>query len=188
MHGTTHSFVFADLSGYTALTERIGDDAAADLAIAFRDAVHQRARSNGGRVVKTLGDGVLIHSRSARAAVAIALRVIDELSGVNGFPDVHVGVDTGPAVRRDCDWYGATVNRASRIVDRAGAGEVLVSESTCEALGASDDLQLDGRGVHPLRNIADPPQLFAVSRVHVGEAARRRVLPVLVGDSASVAA
>jgi class 3 adenylate cyclase len=188
MQGTTHSFVFADLSGYTALTERIGDDAAADLAIAFRDAVHQRARSNGGRVIKTLGDGVLIHTRSARGAVAIALRVIEELSGVNGFPDVHVGVDTGPAVRRDGDWYGSTVNRAARIVDRAGAGEVLVSEATYEALGSSADLQLDGRGVHPLRNIADPPQLFAVSRAHAGEAAARPPLTILVSDSASVAA
>jgi class 3 adenylate cyclase len=63
-----------------------------------------------------------------------------------------------------------------------------MSEATCEALGAADDLRIDGRGVHPLRNIADPPQLFAVSRAVDVEAAARATLTVLVSDPSSVAA
>jgi adenylate cyclase len=188
MQGTTHSFVFADMSGYTALTERIGDEAAADLAVAFRDQVATHARSHGGRVVKCLGDGVLVHVRSARGAVAIALTLIGELSGREGFPDIHVGVDSGPAVRRGGDWYGCTVNRAARIVDRAGAGEVLMSESTREALGEPADLRIDGRGRHPLRNVSEPPELFAVARSDAHDAVRHHSLTILSDASATVAA
>src|SRR5690349_278598 len=66
------TFVFADLAGYTALTERVGDQAAANLAREFRRTMCALSRTHGAHQVKSMGDGVMIVAEDASAAVAIA--------------------------------------------------------------------------------------------------------------------
>jgi adenylate cyclase len=81
---------------------------------------------------------------------------VTELEEVPGFPAVRVGMHTGPAVERAGDWYGNTVNVASRLCAAAGGGEVLVSAATSEAARGLRKVRLDGQRLHWLKNVTEP--------------------------------
>jgi adenylate cyclase len=113
----------ADLSGFAALTDALGDEAAADLATRFVRVV-RRALPRASRIVKTMGDAVLVVARSAAVAVLAAERLRDDVALDPALPPVHVGVAAGPVVWRGRDVFGATVNTASRLAEQAGPGEI----------------------------------------------------------------
>jgi class 3 adenylate cyclase len=73
---------------------------------------------------------------------------------------------TGPAVSREGDWYGSTVNVAARLCAAAGGGEVLISEATREAAGRLRKVTLGDRRLHWLRNVTEPvPARLASERL-----------------------
>jgi class 3 adenylate cyclase len=113
------TFVFADLAGYTALTEERGDEAAAVLAREFRRTMCALSREHGAWQVKSMGDGVMIWAPDARRAVALAGHAVEDVGTRSDLLPVRVGVHTGPAVMRGCDWYGSAVNVAARLADQA---------------------------------------------------------------------
>jgi adenylate cyclase len=156
MAAGTHTFLFTDLVGFTALTAERGDDHAADIALEFCLRAREIAAAPGGEVVKTLGDGVMLRFDDAGAAVRVGLELVEGLAAVPGFPAVRAGMHTGPAVQRDGDWYGATVNIASRLCSAAGGGEVLVSEATGAAIANLRDVRLGEPGLHWLKNVVEP--------------------------------
>jgi adenylate cyclase len=119
---------FLDLSGYTRLTEERGDEAAAEMASALGGLVQRSAYGHGGRPVKWLGDGVMLYFTDPDAAVISALELADSVP-TSGLPPAHTGIDAGPVIVQDGDYFGRTVNTASRIAAHAGPGEVLVSDS-----------------------------------------------------------
>ncbi len=123
---------FLDLVGYTRLTEERGDAAAAALAASLAVLVDRSSREHGGVPVKWLGDGVMVHYRDPAGAVRSALRMVAQLPRA-GLPPAHVGVAAGPVVVQGGDYFGRTVNLAARIAARAGAGQVLVSDSVVES-------------------------------------------------------
>jgi adenylate cyclase len=157
-----HTFLFADLVGYTSLTERVGDDAAADLAVAFQARAERLADTYGCDVVKKLGDAVMIRGEDAARVVALALRLRRELGAENHCPPLRMGVHSGPAVQRDGDWYGATVNVAARVADAAGAGEILLSLTTRERIRRAG-VTIADRGARSFKNVAAPLALFAAA-------------------------
>jgi adenylate cyclase len=126
--GRVPAMSFLDLAGYTRLTEEQGDAAAAAMAEALAVLVNRSAREHGGVPVKWLGDGVMVHYRDPAGAVLSALRMVEQLPEA-GLPPAHVGVAAGPVVAQGGDYFGRTVNLAARIAARAGAGQVLVSQS-----------------------------------------------------------
>jgi class 3 adenylate cyclase len=136
---------FVDVSGYTRLTVDRGDDFSARTSVRLGELAEMVMRRHGGRVVKLLGDGVLLVFDSPCVAVE-AVAELTRLMVRAGLPAAHAGIHAGPIVERDGDVYGTTVNVASRIASHAPAGSVLVSDSvveTChehrgrfEALGA----------------------------------------------------
>jgi adenylate cyclase len=158
-----HTFLFADLVGYTAFTERVGDDAAADVAVAFQTAASHLADDLGCEVVKKLGDAVMIHGHDAALVVDLALRLRDELADEGWCLELRTGVHSGTAVQRDGDWYGATVNLAARLADSAGAGEILLSLITRDRLAASHGLTVADRGARSFKNVAAPLTVFAAT-------------------------
>src|ERR671914_3102796 len=85
------TFVFADLAGYTALTEERGDEAAAKLAREFRRTMCALSRVHGASQVKSMGDGVMIWAPDAGAAVALAGRAVDEVGARPDLLPVRVG-------------------------------------------------------------------------------------------------
>ena len=106
--------------------------------------------------VKTIGDAVMLRCEDPALAVRLGLRLVSGLEAVPGFPPVRVGMHTGPAVSRDGDWYGATVNVAARLCAAAGGGEVLVSESTLKAAGRMRKVRVADRRLHWLKNVTEP--------------------------------
>lgn len=127
------TFVFADLAGYTALTENRGDQAAAQVAREFRRAMAALSRRHGARQVKSMGDGVMIWAPDAGRAIALAAEAVAEVGTRPDLLPVRVGVHTGPAVMQGCDWYGSAVNVAARLATAAEPNEALVSAATRDA-------------------------------------------------------
>ncbi len=121
------AIAFVDVSGFTALTEEAGDRAASDSTTVFEEVVTRAAAAHGGRVVKLLGDGALLHFVDATVAIDAILVVRDALRP-RGLQS-HAGIDCGPIVERDGDVFGRTVNRAARLAALARPGEIVVSEA-----------------------------------------------------------
>jgi adenylate cyclase len=151
-----HTFLFADLVGFTALTASEGDDRAADVALGLYETVRGLLSRYGAEELKTLGDGVVVRCDEAANGIALAVRLVNELESKPGFPAVRVGVNTGSAVQRQGEWYGRTVNVAARLCTAAAGGEVLVSEQACEAAGRLSKIGFGERRLHWLRNVPEP--------------------------------
>jgi class 3 adenylate cyclase len=122
-----------DLSGFTSLTVEQGDVAAAAAAEQLRDLTERVIDRYGGRLEKSLGDGVLLRFPDAAAAIRATLHLVDQIAEA-GLPPAHAGVAAGRVVMRDGDVFGATVNLASRMSALAEAGAVLVEEGVVVAL------------------------------------------------------
>jgi class 3 adenylate cyclase len=150
------TFLFADLVGYTALTDVEGDDRAADVALELQQRIRVLLGGYGGEQVKALGDGAMLRCGDAAAAVRLGLRIVDELEGDPLFPPVRVGIHSGVAVERGGDWYGRTVNVAARLCSVAAGGEVLISEATRAAAGRMPKVDFGERRLHWLRNVTEP--------------------------------
>ena len=153
---------FLDLSGFTALTVAEGDEAAAKLAVRLSDLVQETTTARGGRAVKWLGDGVMLHFREPREAVAAALDLVDAIPDA-GLPPARVGISAGPVVFRDGDYFGRAVNTAARMADYARPREVLVSETVVES-GTAAGSAFEELGVVELKGIRDPMRLFRAIR------------------------
>jgi adenylate cyclase len=125
---------FLDITGYTRLTDERGDAAAAGLAEQLSRMVQRTSVQHGGKPVKWLGDGVMFWFRDPGPGVVAALDMADGVVEA-GLPPAHVGLHAGPVVFQEGDYYGQTVNIASRIADYARPGEVLVSQAVVEASG-----------------------------------------------------
>ena len=154
------TFCFVDLAGFSALTEAHGDNAAADLLEHFTELVGKSLGSDD-RLVKTIGDAVLLTSRSPKHAVGLVARLWDALAAEPDFPQVRAGIHHGPAVEKRDDVFGAAVNLAARVASQAGGGKVLTTGSTARAAEAL------GIGVTPLgpvrlRNIREAVELYAL--------------------------
>ena len=157
-----HTFLFADLAGFTALTEAHGDERAADLVADFCSRARGLLADYGAEEVKAIGDALMLRADDAGAGVRLARRLIEDVGGRHGFPAIRVGVHTGPAVERERDWFGATVNIASRVANLASADEVLITRATRDAISEPlHDLELTPRGSHRLRNLREPVEIFA---------------------------
>lgn len=170
----TQTFLFADLAGYTALTEAHGDELAAGLAADFFKCVRDLLDKHGAKEVKTIGDAVMIRAESAADAIALGLAIVEGIDAHDWFPSVRVGMSSGEAIEREGDWFGSTVNLAARITGVAGGAEVLLSEATRDAAGEVDDVEFQRRGNVELRNVPQPVMLYRAIRA--GE--EREELPV----------
>lgn len=152
------AIVFADLSGFTRLTEEHGDELGVRHASKLADLAGVVAATHDGRLVKQLGDGVMLAFERVADAVgsAGALRA----AAVDAdLPPLHIGVSAGPVVERDGDYYGRTVNLAARICSVAAPGEILANQTAADAAqGAS----VEPLGAIELKGIPAPVALFRV--------------------------
>ena len=184
-HAESATFFFADIAGYTALTEAHGDGDAAELAITFCRDLSEITRGRGGEVVKTIGDAVMVRHVDPSQAVELALLATHDVMAGHGFPAVRVGMHYGPAVGRDGDWFGGTVNLAARVAAMAAGGEVLVTGAVRDRMTEVRSARLESRGEHQVRNVASPIELFAVVPLNGREEARHLdpVCRMLVDES-----
>lgn len=160
----TTTFVFADIAGFTALTEAHGDEEAAALVADFCRSVAAELPAAGGRHLKTIGDAVMLIIPEPREAILLGLRITHELMRGHGAPAVRVGLHHGSAVHRDGDYFGAAVNLAARVSAEASGGEVLLTGQTARLAPELDGVLYEPRGRRSLRNVHQPVELFAAVR------------------------
>jgi class 3 adenylate cyclase len=157
------AIAFLDLTGYTILTEERGDEAAAELAAGLATIVQEGARAHGGQAVKWLGDGVMFHFADPGQAVLGGLDLVERTGKAISVP-ARIGVNAGPVVAQEGDYFGRTVNIAARITDHAGPHEVLVSEEARRGAviaGVRFELIGDIR----LKGVSEPVTLHRATRV-----------------------
>jgi adenylate cyclase len=158
----TPAICFVDISGFTDLTEQRGDEAAADLASLMGPLVRRTAERHGGKVVKYLGDGVMLYFGHVEDAVSATLETVVAIADA-GLPPAHAGIATGPVVFQGGDYFGRTVNLAARIMERAQPGQVLVSQEVVDRVGA-DGVAFEPIGAVELKGVSEPVPLHAVTR------------------------
>jgi adenylate cyclase len=156
------AIAFLDLTGYAALTEERGDEAAAELAGRLAALVHEAAQSHGGHSVKWLGDGVMFYFPDPGAAVSSALDLVEQTPAATDV-QARVGVNAGQVIAREGDYFGSTVNVAARIADVARPGEVVVSAEVRER-ASPEGVEFHPLGPVLLKGLKDELTLYSATR------------------------
>jgi adenylate cyclase len=146
---------FADMVGFTLLSQHLTEAELAAVVRRFEDISHDTVTGMGGRVVKMIGDEVMFVVDDVPAAAEIGLSLAEAYADDDLLSDVRVGMAVGPVLTRDGDYYGPAVNLAHRIVNIANPGTVLVSDDLYRRLQAAPgDLAFAGRALRP-RDLKD---------------------------------
>jgi adenylate cyclase len=145
---------FADLAGYTRLTEEEGELTAVDAVERFVESV-ETTLPNDARVIKTIGDEVMIVGSDPAALTDWAVGFQAEQTGR---PLPRIAIHSGYALYRDGDYYGRDVNIASRVAARSRGGEVLVTRPVAEQAGSN--LQCERIGEVRLKGFSEPTEIF----------------------------
>jgi adenylate cyclase len=154
----TMTLCFIDLTGFTRYTEEEGDMEALDVIENFVETV-EATLPREATIVKTIGDEVMVVSPDAASLTEWA---VEFLRRFPQRPQPRVGIHCGEAVYRDGDYFGSQVNLAHRVVNRALAGEVLVTDRVAAAIEARDRLELEPIGQVSLKGFPVPTDLFVV--------------------------
>ena len=154
---------FLDLTGYTRLTAERGDEAAAQLATDLSRLVQRTSVQHGGKPVKWLGDGVMFYFPDPGPGVVAAVEMAEGVASAE-LPPAHVGLHAGPVVFQEGDYFGQTVNVASRIAEYARPGEVLVSQAVVDAAGGAP-VAFSDIGEVELKGVAGPMHLHSAHRM-----------------------
>jgi len=154
--------VFADLTGYTKLTEESGDEVAASVSLKLAEVVSEVASRHDGHVVKMLGDGVHFHFADPNDAVAASLELVEAVRPA-GLPPAHIGVNAGPMIYDEGDYFGRTVNIAARIASQAGPDQVFVGMDVVDAVEPRG-FRLEEVGAFELKGIRDPVTILQAIR------------------------
>jgi len=149
---------FIDLTGFTRFTEEEGDIEALDVVENFVETV-EATLPREATIVKTIGDEVMVVSPDAAALTEWAVAFLGRF---DRRPQPRVGIHSGDAVYRDGDYFGNSVNLAHRIVNRAMAGEILVTDRVAATLQGRSSLRLDPIGEVSLKGFPVPTELFVV--------------------------
>jgi len=150
------AIVFADLVGFVRFTEEAGEQEAVDLVETFVSSIEE-SLPGSARVVKNIGDGVMIVGNDP---VALTDWAIGFQEGFEPRSRPRVAVHFGHTLYRDGDYFGRNVNLAARVVARAQAGEVLVTEPVVGAVGARTDLVFEPIGDVQLKGFSEPTALY----------------------------
>jgi adenylate cyclase len=134
LHTSEVTVGFADLVGFTALTNEMDEDRLGDMVEIFESRCADVVAARHGRVIKTLGDSVLFVSEDPVRAMQIGLTIIDVIGNDGRLPDVRIGLATGSVVMRLGDVFGPPVNMAARLTGVARRNRVITDRATAGAL------------------------------------------------------
>jgi class 3 adenylate cyclase len=158
------TIVFTDIEGSTSLTQQLGDARAMGLLRAHDQIIRDSVRSHGGSEVKHTGDGVMAAFPSVAGAIEGAVQIQRRFSEASAEAPpirVRIGMAAGEPVTEDSDFFGAAVQLAARLADRAEPGTVLVSSAVHDlALGKGFVFRKRGR-LRP-KGFPEPVQVFEV--------------------------
>ncbi len=152
--------LYTDIVESTEQLERMGDTRWRELLDVHDETAERLVAANGGRLVKSTGDGILATFDGPGRAIRFASAFARKLSGLG--LTIRTGIHTGEMELRGDDVGGMAVHLAARIMAEAAAGEILVSR-TVKDLVVGSDLAFEDRGTHQLKGIEGEWQLLAVS-------------------------
>lgn len=161
---------FADMVGFTLLSQHLGDQELAAVVSRFEALAHDTVVARGGRVVKMIGDEVMFVVPTATSAAEIGLGLAEAYADDELLSDVRVGLSVGPVLVQDGDFYGPVVNLASRLVGVANPGTVLISEELLTHLDEEGATGFETRAIRT-RNLKD------IGRVPVWKLSRTGTQP-----------
>lgn len=157
------TFAFVDLAGFTALTEVHGDDEAVIQVERFVTLVRSSLRP-GDQLVKCIGDAVMLAFDRPESAVRTLRVLLESCAQTVGLPVPRTGLHHGPAVPRDGDWFGATVNLAARVAAQAHGGQTLATATSAEA-ARETGVPVHDLGMFTLKNLQQPVELFELELI-----------------------
>ncbi len=140
---------FADMVGFTLLSQHLGDEELAAVVGRFEEISHDIVTSKRGRVVKMIGDEVMFVVDNVADAARIGLDLADAYADDDLLSDVRVGLACGPVLLREGDYFGPTVNLAHRIVNIGNPGTVLMSDEFHTALMEESPGEFTGQPLRP---------------------------------------
>jgi class 3 adenylate cyclase len=167
---TSLTFLFTDLKGSTALYDRVGDIVAYDLVREHFRILQDIVSSEGGAVVKTIGDAVMATFPTPDRAVSAALRMRDSVQKLRNDLLIKIGIHEGPCLavtlNDRLDYFGQTVNIASRVQSLADSRAIFATKSVVENSQVSKilkagKLKLTERSA-ALRGVADKMAVFQI--------------------------
>ncbi len=163
--------MFCDISESTSHNERLGDEAWHKVLAHVRGVARAALSQRGGTEVGTQGDGMLARFESPADAVLCGIDIQSELGQAREtsdfVPEVRIGVHAGDAVEEEGDLIGRVINLASRVTDEAIPGEILITEPVADQLVGK--LELEDKGLRPLKGMAQPRHLLAVRWTDVSQ-------------------
>lgn len=128
---------FADMVGFTTLSQQLSEEELADVVARFEEVAHDTVTAGGGRVVKMIGDEAMFVTESPLDAARIGLALAEAYADDDLLSDVRVALAVGPVLVQDGDFYGPVVNLASRVVNMAAPGAVIVTDEFHSAVEAA---------------------------------------------------
>jgi adenylate cyclase len=163
-HGDTQEAVvaFADLVGFTELGESVPVEELGSVAGRLSHLAAE-ACDPPVRIVKLIGDAVMLVAPEPEAMLDCALRLVESADADDGIPALRAGVACGQAVHRWGDWFGTPVNLASRLTTRARPSSVLVTMEIRDAL-AGNGFAFSDAGRKKLKGFSSPIHAFRARR------------------------
>jgi class 3 adenylate cyclase/YHS domain-containing protein len=159
------ALLFADLSGYTALTESHGALQASETVLQFVRLVGE-CLEPGVAIVNSIGDDVFCAGADTLAVVRTALRLRDKVAREPDFPRVRTGIHRGPIIEREGRLFGAPINLTSRLAAYASGGQILCSEPIARAARVFADIAPRPIGERLFKNVAHPVAVFELAQAN----------------------
>lgn len=158
------AMAFVDLSGFTAATEAEGDMQALIYARRLERLVRREGRSGGPRIIKRLGDGLMLASPTVFSMVPSILRIVDTTRDREDMPSARAGIAFGRVQTRAGDYFGHTVNLAARLLSEAKPSEVLVTDAVVEEAGSGPYVFREPREIE-LHGIREPVRVWSAELI-----------------------
>ena len=160
--------MFTDLVGSTQMTHERGDYGAQEIVRIHNAIVRTALATNHGKEVKHTGDGIMASFSTAPNAVRAAMQIRDSLAEHNARDDtlpvrVRMGLNAGEAVQEEDDFFGTTVQLAARVCDKAGEGEVFITDNVRE-LSKAQGIGFEEAGKYEMKGVPEPMTLFRVTQ------------------------
>lgn len=161
------TFLFTDIVGSTAMTQRLGNVGAQKAVRAHNDAVRGAIQQFNGREVKHTGDGIMATFPDGPSAVGASIQMLQGIQSHNQADpnttvEIRIGINTGEAVEEENDFFGQAVQTTARICDKAADGHAWVSEVVVEACKGQKYKFLP-RGEFEMKGLEKPKPLFEIA-------------------------
>ena len=155
------AILIADLSGYTALTETHGAEAAADTVERYMNVVNS-CLVGFAKIHQRVGDEVMLLSSSPDDLLATAIMLLQKAHAEENFLLLHGGLHYGELLQRHESFFGTAINLASRIASKAAAGNIWCSRQFLAALCEPSAASFTSKGKHGVKNLSEEEEFFEI--------------------------